>query len=202
VTSSNATAGRLLGPAVAAFLTFWVLSGPAQAAGTGGIEVSPYPGLVNGHQVTAFHVKPPTRGDLTVRYSLRNTTEAPVSGRLYAASAAPDGSGGYAVGAAGSTPYVSLKAQDVTLKPHEIRVATFTAHGRVSGKKYAAIVVEVRNGAIVQRAATLVYLEKGRTVPVPLLLALLAALVLVLAAVAVAVVGRYRGRPTVPTSSP
>jgi hypothetical protein len=189
VTSSNATAGRLLGPAVAAFLTFWVLSGPAQAAGTGGIEVSPYPGLVNGHQVTAFHVKPPTRGDLTVRYSLRNTTEAPVSGRLYAASAA-------------STPYVSLKAQDVTLKPHEIRVATFTAHGRVSGKKYAAIVVEVRNGAIVQRAATLVYLEKGRTVPVPLLLALLAALVLVLAAVAVAVVGRYRGRPTVPTSSP
>lgn len=154
-----------------------LLSGTAQAAGTGGIEVSPYPGVVNGHQVTAFHVKVPSRGSTATRYSLRNTTGAPVKGRLYAASAAPNGHGGWTIGGAGSSPYVDLPDQQVSLAPHEIRLASFRVHGKVG--EHAAIVIEVEQGAVVTRAATLVYLERGRRVPLPVLVVGAAVLLLV-----------------------
>ena len=75
---------RVLLAALALVLTW---AAPASAAGTGGIEVSPYPGIVDGHQVTAFHVKVPSRGRATVKYSIRNTTNHAVKGRLYGASA-------------------------------------------------------------------------------------------------------------------
>ena len=168
------------------------LAVPASAAGTGGIDVSPYPGSVHGQQVTAFHVSVPSRGSTTVRYSLRNVTAATVDGRLYAASAVPDGHGSYVIGDAGSSPYLYLKTQQVTLTAHETRLATFTAHGKVSGRHYAAVVLEVRNGAVVQRAATLVYLNAGRRVPLPLLILLVAFGALAVAAVAWFVVVRPR----------
>ena len=160
----------------------FALTVPASAAGTGGIEVSPYPGTVNGHQVTAFHTKVPSRGSATVRYSLRNVTAAPVSGRLYAASATPDGKGSYVIGDAGSSPYLTLKTQQMTLTPKQVRLSTFSVHGDLSKRHFAAVVVEVRNGAIVQRAATIVYLEPGRRVPLPLLIILIAFGALALAA--------------------
>jgi len=171
-------------------LLLLVLAVPARAAGTGGIEVSPYPGVVDGHQVTAFHVKVPSRGTTTVRYSLRNTTAAPVHGRLYAASATPDGHGGWTVGGPGSTRYVGLEDQQVSLTPHQTRLATFTVHGPIHGTPHAAVVVEVKQGSVVTRAATLVYLERGRTVPLPALLVGAAALLLLTAGAAVTWVRR------------
>ncbi len=184
---------RLL--AVLGVLVPLVLTGaPAQAAGTGGIEVTPYPGVVDGHQVTAFHVSVPSRGRTTVRYALRNTTGETVRGRLYSASATRDGHGGWSVGEAGSSDHVRFAAQDVTLKPHETRFASFSVSGKVSGTQHAAIVVEVRQGSVVTRAATLVYLEPGRVVPLPLLVVGAAGLLLALAAAGV--VAARRRTPT------
>jgi hypothetical protein len=173
-------------------LLLLVLAVPARAAGTGGIEVSPYPGVVDGHQVTAFHVKVPTRGDAKVTYTLRNTTNHKVSGRLYAASATPDGHNGWTVGGAGTSRYVGLPDQQVSLAPHETRLATFTVHGKVDGTQHAAVVVEVKQGSVVTRAATLVYLERGRRVPLPLLVVGAAVLLLLAATVAVVLVRRRR----------
>jgi len=160
-----------------------LLSAPARAAGTGGIEVSPYPGVVRGHQVTAFHVKVPSRGSVSVRYSLRNTTGRTVHGRLYAATATRK-RGGWVIGDAGSSSSVELADQQVSLAPHETRVASFEVHGTAGG--HAAVVVEVKQGSVVTRAATLVYLERGRTVPLPVLLVGIAVLLLLAAALAVA----------------
>jgi len=148
--------------------------------------------VVNGHQVTAFHVKVPSRGSVTVRYSLRNTTGAAVKGRLYAASARRTGST-WAIGGAGSSPYVGLADQQVLLAPHEIRLASFTVEGPAG--KHAAVVIEVSQGSVVTRAATLVYLEKGRTVPLPVLLVGIA--VLLLLGVGLALVWQRR-RPVTP----
>lgn len=184
-------------PAVVVALLLLV-AGSAQGAGTGGIEVSPYPGSVGGHQVTAFHTAVPSRGSVSVRYSLRNTTAASVSGRLYAASAVPDGKGSFVVGDAGSSPYLSFKTQQVTLAPQEIRIASFRVHGHVSGRRYAAVVIEVRGGAVVQRAATIVYLSAGRRVPLPVIVVLLALGVLAVAAVGWLVTARRR-RARLPT---
>ena len=165
---------RLVRTAAVVVLVLLLCGGTARAAGTGGVEVTPFPGVVDGKQQTAFHVDVPTRGDTSVRYVLRNTTSEPRSAKLYAASATPDGKGGYAIGDPGSSPYVDLPARTVSLKGKESRLERFRAHGEVEGTRYAAVVVEVTNGAITQRAATLVYLERGRTVPLPLLLVLLA----------------------------
>ncbi|MGB8650468.1 MAG: hypothetical protein WCD35_07375, partial [Mycobacteriales bacterium] len=116
----------------------------------------------------------------------------------YAAQALPDGHGSWTIGEAGSSPYLSLKEQQLSLAPHDIRFATFTVHagphGRPSGKAYGAVVIEVRRGSVVQRAATLVYLRRGRTVPLPLLLVIVAVAVLVAAGAAVAVASRRRPR--------
>jgi hypothetical protein len=165
-------------------LTVSVGTAPAQAAGTGGIEVSPYPAIVGGHQVTAFHVRVPSRGSVSVRYSLRNTTAAPVRGRLYAASATSDGHGGWTIGGAGSSTHLDLADQQIELAAHQTRLAAFRAHGK-SGE-HAAVVIEVKQGSVVTRAATLVYLEHGRTVPLPLLLVGIAVLLLLAAGGAVA----------------
>jgi len=151
---------------------------PASAAGTGGIEVSPYPGVVDGRQVTAFHVKVPTDGAATVRYSMRNTTNRSVTGRFYAASATRDGRGGWIIGGPGSTSQVALADQQVSLTPKETRLASFEVTG--SPGEHAAVVVEVKQGAVVTRAATLVYLEEGRRVPLPLLVVAAAVLLLLL----------------------
>ena len=165
--------------------------GRAGAAGTGGIEVSPYPGLVHGKQVTAFHTKVPSSGSTSVRYSLRNTTSTTRSARLYAASASRDGSG-WTIGDPGSSPYITFPERTVTLKAGEVRLETFTVHGKVDGTQHGAIVVQVSSGSITQRAATLVYLEKGRSVPLPVLLVGAAVLLLVVAGAAVAVTARRR----------
>lgn len=182
MTLSTSTAGRLVRPAVALLLLLLVL--PARAAGTGGIDISPYPGIVDGKQITAFHVSVPSRGRSTVKYALRNTTDKPATARLFASSAARKG-GSFTIGVSGSSPYLSFKDQTVTLQPKETRIAEFSVHpgpqGRPAKEAYGALVVEVKNGSIIQQAATVVYLKPGRLVPLPLLIVLIAVGVLALA---------------------
>ena len=168
-------------------------SGSAGAAGTGGIEVSPYPGLVDGKQVTAFRTELPRDGSpREVQYSLRNTTRESRSATLYAASARRDGKGGFTVGDAGSSPYIAFPTQQVTLPAGASEVATFTVRGELDEDAYGAIVVEVKNGAITSRAATIVYLSPGPVLPVPVLLALGAGVLVLAAAFAVWFVRRTR----------
>ena len=191
------TARRLL-LLPALLLVLAVTAAPAQGAGTGGVEVSPYPGVVDGRQVTAFHASVPSRGTEQVRYSLRNTTQKPATAVLYAASARR-ASDGFEVGDAGSSPYVRFPKKSVTLRAGEVRMATFEVQpgpdGRPDGEVYAAVVVEVVNGAITQRAATIVYLKPGRTVPLPLLAVLVAGGLLVVVGGGVVLVRRRSTSP-------
>lgn len=170
---------RLLAAAAALVVA---LAAPASAAGTGGIEVSPYPGVVDGEQVTAFHVSAPGKA----AWALRNTTAETRTGRLYAASASPDGHGGWVIGDAGSSPYLDFPERDVTLAPHQVQVSELRVRGAVERQEHAALVVEVRNGSVVARAATLVYLQPGGGSGLPLLPVGVAVLVLLAAGAAVA----------------
>ncbi len=186
-------------PRAAAFAVLLVLAtaAPAAAAGTGGIEVTPIPGVVDGRQVTAFRVALPGDGTKPVEFALRNITDQPRSARVYAAAARPDGQGGFTVGDAGSSQYVSLDDRTVQLSPQEVQVETFdviAADERPTERVYAAVVVEVQQGAIVQRAATLVYIAPGRALSLPVLVVLAAAGLLALAGLGVLVVAVRRRR--------
>jgi hypothetical protein len=187
------TAVRCRRPAGVALQRGRVVLSPAPAApaaGTGGVELSPYPGVVDGKQVTAFHVTVPRDGDGTsVRYALRNTTRTTRSARLYAASARRSGSG-WSVGDAGSSPYLDFPDRTVSLRPTEVVVASFRVRGTISDKAYGALVVEVANGSVTQRAATLVYLKPGHRVPLPVLLVGAAVLLLLAAGGGVALARR------------
>lgn len=179
-----------------AALVVWLalVTQPALAAGTGGVDVSPYPGVVNGKQVTAFHTRVPSRGDAVVRYSLRNTTNQPAAARLFSASASRTG-GQFTIGAAGSSPYISFPDAQVTLKPQETRISSFTVHAGpdgVAAGSYGAIVVEVKHGSIVQQAAVVVYLSRASTVSLPLLVISIAIAVLLLAGTGFVLVARHR----------
>lgn len=193
MTDASSAVVRCLRAAVVGVLAgLLALSGgtAVQAAGTGGVELSPYPGVVDGKQVTAFHVTVPRGGGSTsVRYALRNTTTSPKSARLYAASAQRT-QGSWTIGDAGSSPYLDFPDRTVSLRPNEVRIASFRVHGEVSDKEFGALVVEVSNGSITQRAATLVYLEPGRRVPLPVLVVGAAVLLLLVAAGGVALARR------------
>ena len=181
------TAVRLVRTAVVAVLASLLVLAPTAgvfAAGTGGIEITPYPGIENGKQVTAFHVTVPRKGSGTVRYSLRNTTSSPKTARLYAASATRSGTA-WTIGDPGTSPYLDFPARTVTLKGNAAELADFRVHGAVDGKAFGALVVEVTNGSVTQRAATLVYLEPGPVLPLPVLIVLIAVALLAVAGVAV-----------------
>jgi len=179
---------RLLAATAALLVT---LALPASAAGTGGIEVSPYPGVVDGKQVTAFHVSAPGE----TAWTLRNTTAEARTGRLYAAAARPDGQGGWTIGDAGSSPYLDFPERDVTLAPHQVQVSSFRVRGDLERPAHAALVVEVRNGSVVARAATLVYLQPAGGSGLPALPVGLAVLVLLAAGAALLAARR---RPAAP----
>ena len=184
---TSATAVRLARTAVVALLASLLVLAPSAgvlAAGTGGIEISPYPGVVNGKQVTAFHVTVPRNGSGTVKYSLRNTTTSPKTARLYAASASRNGKA-WTIGDPGTSPYIAFATRAVTLKAKATEIASFSVHGKLDKQAYGALVVEVTNGSITQRAATVVYLKPGPLVPLPVLIVLIAIALLLVAGVAV-----------------
>jgi hypothetical protein len=189
------TAVRLSRAAVVALVAWLLVLVPVagvHAAGTGGIEITPYPGVVNGKQVTAFHVTVPRRGSATVRYSLRNTTTSPKTARLYGASATRNGKS-WIIGDPGSSQFVTFPDRAVTLQGGETSLSDFTVHGKVKGQAFGAVVVEVTNGAVTSRAATLVYLKPGPVLPLPVLLILIA-FGLLLAATAAVFFTRRRQR--------
>lgn len=186
---------------LAVSLTALVVATPAGAAGTGGIEVTPLPAVVDGEQVTAFRVELPGSGEDEVPFLLRNVEDGERSATVYAARASRSPDGSYAVGDAGSSPYVSYERREVTLAEGEQREESFVLRrpegDSPSGEQYAAIVIEVGNGSVVQRAATLVYIDPGTALPVslPVLVVLVAVALALAAAAAWAVVARRRRRP-------
>lgn len=135
-------------------------TGTALASGTGGVDISPYPGSVNGRQVTAFHVDVPESGPAIVRYSVRNTTDKVATARVFSAAAERTPSGGWSIGTATSAPFLGLRDTVVTLRPHESRITSFKAL-MPAHASYGAVVVEVKSGSIVQQAATIVYLRSA-----------------------------------------
>ncbi len=186
---------RVMRAAAVGVLVVLAGASPAAAAGTGGIEVTPLPGVVDGKQVTSFRVELPSDGTDGVEFALRNITDAPKSARLYTARARPDGKGSFTIGDAGSSPYVRLDDRTVQLAPQEVRAERFTVAApdeRPTQQVYAAVVVEVQQGAIVQRAATLVYISPGRGVSLPLLLVLGAAALILLGGLSVLLAARRR----------
>jgi len=104
--------------------------------------------------------------------------------------------GNLQLGTPGSSRFAALADRTVTLEPGEMQTSSFTVRaGKLpDGEVMAAVVLEVRNGSVVQRAATLIYVEKGPRVPLPLLLAGLAAALLLVPLGALAVGARRRGR--------
>jgi hypothetical protein len=166
-----------------------VPSAPALAAGTGGIVVTP----LGEDTPTAFEVEVPREGSLEVPFVVSNVVDGPRSARLYATSVERRGDE-FAVGDPGSSRWVELADQEVALEAGESRDLSFTVRGGdlPDGEVLAAVVLEVRNGAVVQRASTLVRLSEGRVVPLPLLLVVLAVVLLLAAAAAVAESARRR----------
>ena len=198
----RSTVGRLALPAVVAAWSVLavLLAPPAAAAGTGGIEVTPLPSVVDGEPVTAFHVAVPRGGSTSVRYRIRNVDPVERSARVYSAAVQRDCSGSFSLDAVDSSPYVRMPDRTVTLAPGESIEQTFLVRTpedeRFTDEVQAAVVVEVRNGSVVQRASTLVYLESRAPLPVPVLLAAAAAaLALGVGAAALLVRRSRRGRP-------
>jgi hypothetical protein len=188
--SSAPLRGALL--AVATALAVTALAHPVDAAGTGGIEVTPDPPVVDGEQATAFHVEVPDRGEQSVPFTVRNVEDEVRSARLYTAGVAQDQQGTLSLGDPGSSPFVSLRPEEITLAPGEVQQRTFTLQGGDlhEDEDLAAVVVEVRSGSVVQRASTLVYLDSGRQLPLPLLLVVLAVVLVATAGATVATLAR------------
>lgn len=163
----------------------------SHAAGTGGIEVTPVPSMRNGKAVTTFGLALPATGSKQVPYTLRNVDAVPRTVRVFAAQVTLS-NGRYALGAPGSSPYVATPDRTVTLQGREERQTSFTvtAGKPPKGVVYAAIVVGVRNGSVVQNAATLVTLRPApnRIVGLPTAVVVVALVLLVLAAMAFALV--------------
>lgn len=185
------TAARFLWAAVLVV----VLAPSALAAGTGGIEVTPVPSKVDGKAVTVFRVEVPRDGSTSVPYLLSNVEDGPRTARVYVARVRKvDGS--FSLDDEGSSPYVSMEDRSVTLQPEEVREETFRVSpgpdGPPEGEAYAAVVVEVRNGSVVQRANTLIYLTAEPRVPLPLLILLVAVGLIAVVGAGLAVTVRRR----------
>ena len=187
------TAGRRARPAVAGVLAavlVVLLGGGAGAAGTGGIEVTPVP--EDSRSANAFVVDADA-GE--VGFFLRNVVTEQRSARLYAADATEQDGGGFSIGGPGSSELIQLDEQEVTLQAGEVRRMSFELaepDRDQEGTRWAAVVIEVEQGSVVQRAATLVQIEPASGLPLPLLLVLLAVALLVVAGVAVGAVARRR----------
>jgi hypothetical protein len=168
---------RLTLVAVGAVVALAVTAVPAQAAGVGGIEVTPPGG-------TSFRVSVSTDEVQQQTFLLRNVTASPATVRLYGAAATrSEGGDAWSVGGAASADWLDLPAQEVTLAAGESREMSFSVRGGEQDRT-GAVVVEKTASTVVQRAATLVHVEAAAPVPLPLLLIVLAVLVMAAAAAA------------------
>jgi hypothetical protein len=197
---------RVLPVAVAVLLAALALpAAPSRAAGTGGIEVTPVPSMRGGKAITTFTVTVPSSGTRTVPYTLRNVDAVPRTVRVFAAQVTRSG-GTYTLGAPGTSPYVRDRDRTVTLQGHEVQQERFTVTGKGALRRvaYAAVVVEVRQGSVVQNAATLITLRpaSNRVVGVPRPVVAVALALLVLAAAALLVVRRRQASDTQEPATP
>lgn len=199
--STSTRTGRLVRSVLVVLaLPALLLSGtaPVLAAGTGGIEITPVPGQRDGRAITTFRVEVPRAGSDDVPYLVSNVEDGPRSARVYAARVTRS-DGNFVLDGPGSSPYVSMPDRDVMLLPGQVLEETFEVTAGPDGppgqEAYAAVVVEVRNGAVVQRANTLIYLGAGPVVPVPILLAVGAGLLALVAGGGVVLGARRRRRP-------
>lgn len=193
--TASRTAARFVWAAVLVVALLAVPTPPALAAGTGGIEVTPVPSKVDGKAVTVFRVEVPRDGSISVPYLLSNVEDGPRTARIYVARVRQV-DGNFSLDDEGSSPYVSMEDRSVTLRAAEVREETFRVAAGPDGppddEAYAAVVVEVRNGSVVQRANTLIYLTGEPRVPLPLLILLVAALLIGVVGAGVAVTVRRR----------
>lgn len=166
--------GRTALVAVAALAAFGT-GAPAHAASIDGVDLSPVPAVVDGKAVTNFQVPLPEDDRRTVQYAVRNTGKADRTVRVYAVGVTRRDDGSFSLTDQPS-PWVDLPKQTLELPPGGARLESFSvsAAGRElpEGEQYAAVVLEVRNGSVVQRVATIVYLDPDPAVPVPVLLAI------------------------------
>lgn len=193
--TTSRTATRLLRAAVLVVALLAAPTVPALAAGTGGIEVTPVPSQLDGRAVTVFRVEVPRDGSVDVPYLLSNVEDGPRTARVYVARVRKvDGS--FSLDDAGSSPYVSMEDRSVTLQAEEVREEAFRVapgpDGPPDDEAYAAVVVEVRNGSVVQRANTLIYLSPAPRVPLPLLVLIVAVALVTVVGAGVAVTVRRR----------
>lgn len=168
---------------------------PASAVGTGGIELTPIPARTpDGKPVRSFRVKLAGGEKKRLQFLLRNVVGVPATAEVYAASATRSPDGRFAVGGAGSAPWIELSRQTVTLSPREERAVSFTVRRSGDGHEpvaYGALVVEVARGAVVERAATIVSVARsGSDRSIPEALAGIAGLLLL----AVGLSAAYRAR--------
>ena len=172
------------------------LTGPASGAGTGGIEITPVPSKRGDKAITTFRVDVPRDAPIQVPYTVRNVEDGPRTARVYSARVL-NSDGNFALDEPGSSPHVSMPDRQITLQPGEVLEETFLVapgpQGPPKDEAYAAVVVEVRNGAVVQRASTLIYLDPGPRVPLPVLLVGMAVALLLIPAGAL-VIGARRQR--------
>ena len=175
-------------------ISLWSVA-PAAASGAGGIEITP---LTDGRPTSSFHVSPPRSGARTrIAFDVRNVSTVPAEARLYAASVSQTGSA-YAVGGAGSAPWIRLGPTTVWLAPGEVRrvEAEVSVPRGAKGGAIGAVVEEpAGDTAVVRRVATLVHLEPGGepVVPRPVVLLLVATVLVGAAAALVVRQARVRG---------
>ena len=193
--TSTRTAARFVRVAVLVVVLLVVPVPLALAAGTGGIEVTPVPSKVDGKAVTVFRVEVPRDGSVSVPYLLSNVEDGPRTARVYVARVRKV-DGNFSLDDEGSSPYVSMEDRSVTLEAEEVREEAFRVapgpDGPPDDEAYAAVVVEVRNGSVVQRANTLIYLTGEPRVPLPLLILIVAVLLIGVVGAGVAVTVRRR----------
>ncbi|MHB8961259.1 MAG: hypothetical protein ACYDAN_16735 [Candidatus Limnocylindrales bacterium] len=193
--TSTRTAARFVRAAVLVVVLLVVPVPLALAAGTGGIEITPVPSQVDGKAVTVFRVGVPREGSVQVPYLLSNVEDGPRTARVYVARVRKV-DGNFSLDDEGSSPYVSMEDRSVTLEAEEVREETFRVapgpDGPPDDEAYAAVVVEVRNGSVVQRANTLIYLTGEPRVPLPLLILIIAVLLIGVVGAGVAVTVRRR----------
>lgn len=167
-------------------LVVLLAGGGAQAAGVGTIELKPEHG-------TSFHVRGGDKGQTTQRMTLHNVGKQTVDARLYAASATRVNDA-WSIGGAGSASWIDLADQTVRLTAGETRAVSFVVH-RSEKKKTGAVVLEQSAGTVVQRAATLVYLEPGKRINLPLAAVIACAVVIIMGAAVISARSQERIPP-------
>lgn len=153
---------------------------PAGAGATSGVLLTPVPAFDDeGRRQTTFRLTLAPQGEARAKFTVTNLTAGVQRARVYVASAQQGRGGEYDVGGPASARHLQMPTEELTLAPRETRSVEFRAQAgslKAGAATTDAVVLEQESGAVVERAASLVYLRVERGVPVvPLALTLFAA---------------------------